>query len=217
VIYQHPSRNDQKSMENVLDIRAWHDVNDLVVGFAGAPGHQRRNGSYDGEEKPIDRWDPAVARVGDAWDALLGSGDDVWGADAPSDYHNDRPDNLHDFHPGEFSETWLYAPDRTPAGVLKAYRAGRFFGDHGRIVRQVELRVNAPGLSRPCGRPARRFLVDRGTAVTIDLSLQVPRTAWTEDGPNHIDQVQIIVAELAGASVAAEGPPAATGPAISTR
>jgi hypothetical protein len=98
--------------------------------------------------------------------------------------------------------------------VLKAYRAGRFFGDHGRIVREVELRVKAPGLARPAGA-GETILVDPGTAVTVELSLQVPKTAWPDESPNHIDQVQIIVAELAGASVAAEGPPAASGPAIS--
>jgi len=214
VIYQHPSRADDKSMENVLDIRAWHDVNDLVVGFAGAPGHQRRNGSYDGEEKPIDRWDPVAARVGDAWDRLLGSGTMIWAADAPSDYHNDRANDLHDFYPGEFSETWLYAPDRTAAGVLKAYRSGRYFGDHGRIVRQVELRVNAPGLTRPAGA-GETILVDSGTPIAIELNLQMPRTAWPDESPNRIDQVQIIVTEQEGATIGAEGPPASTGPAIS--
>ena len=213
VIYQHPSRKDGSSMENVLDMRAWRDVNDLFVSFAGAPGHQRKNGSYDEEEKPIDRWDPVVARAGDAWDRLLGSGLDVWAADAPSDYHTDNPNDLHDYHPCEFSETWLYAPDRSPAGVLKAYAAGRFFGDHGGIVRQAELRLTSEGLSRPAGT-GETILVDPEATVTVELNLNVPATAWPDGAANRIDQVQIIVAEAAGASVAAEGPPPATGPAI---
>src|SRR5262249_41579740 len=153
VIYQHPSRPDAHSIENVADIQAWRKVNDLVIGFAGAPGHQRAKplGSYGYSEKPIDRWDPVAARVGDAWDTLLGQGLDVWAADAPSDFHNDDPGDLNDFWPGEFSETWLEAPSRDAAGVLKALRAGSYFADHGRIVRRASLDVQAAGLARPAG------------------------------------------------------------------
>src|SRR4051794_17970772 len=79
----------------------------------------------------VDRWDPAVARLGDAWDTLLAGGLDVWAAHAPSDFHNADPNDLNDYWPGQFSETWLYAPERTHAGALRALRAGTFFAAHG--------------------------------------------------------------------------------------
>src|SRR5205085_128756 len=120
--YNHPSRQDASSMENVPDVLAWRKVNDLVIGFEGAPGHQgsKAIGSYHYKVKPIDRWDPVVATVGDAWDTLLGQGIDVWGAQAHSDFHNDSPSGLNDYWPGQFSETWLYAPDRSANAVLRA-------------------------------------------------------------------------------------------------
>ena len=76
VTYEHPSRADAHSMENVPDVVGWRAVNDLVIGFAGAPGHQGTKpiGSYAYKEVPMDRWDPAAARVGDAWDTLLAPG-----------------------------------------------------------------------------------------------------------------------------------------------
>ena len=47
--YEHPSRKDARSMENVADMKEWRAVNDIIVGFAGAPGHQGNKplGSYE--------------------------------------------------------------------------------------------------------------------------------------------------------------------------
>jgi len=47
-VYEHPSRSDEHSIENVADMKAWRAVNDIVIGFAGAPGHQGNKpiGSY---------------------------------------------------------------------------------------------------------------------------------------------------------------------------
>ena len=100
---------------------------------------------------PIDRWDPVAARVGDAWDTLLHDGLDVWAAYAPSDFHTESLADLGDYWPGQFAETWVYAPERSSAGILRALHAGSFFGDHGRIVREAELHVGATGLARPAG------------------------------------------------------------------
>src|SRR5690606_2018579 len=79
VVYNHPSRKDASSLENLEEMLAWRDVNDLVIGFAGAPGHQGKPpiGSYGEREPAIDRWDPVVARAGDAWDTVLQRGLDI--------------------------------------------------------------------------------------------------------------------------------------------
>jgi len=214
-ILEHPSRDKMHSMDVVSAIKRWRSVNDVVVGLAGAPGHQGAKplGSYASAEKPIDRWDPAVARVGDAWDTLLAGGLDVWGAYAPSDFHDNNYGGLADYWPGEFAETWIYAPDATSNGVLRGLRAGQFFADHGRIVRDVELTVSAPGLPRPA-EAGEAIAVPAGTNVTVELSYQVPVEAW-RSGPNHIDQVELIAIDSHGAKVVSQGPPQAEGPAFS--
>jgi len=215
VTYEHPSRPDDHSIENVEDIRAWRAVNDVVIGFAGAPGHQGTKpiGSYSHKEHVIDRWDPVAARVGDAWDTLLGQGLDVWAAYAPSDFHSADLSGLADYWPGQFSETWVYAPERSAAGVLRALRAGSFFGDHGRIVRDVELGVTSPGLARPAGA-GETIAVARDADVGVELSFQVPPTAW-RPGPNHVDRVEIIAVDPSGAKIVAESAPQSAGAAIS--
>jgi PHP domain len=212
--YEHPSRKDARSMDNVADMKAWRAVNDIVVGFAGAPGHQGKQpiGSYEYKEHPIDRWDPVAARVGDAWDTLLRDGLDVWAAYAPSDFHTERLADLADYWPGQFSETWVYAPERSSVGVLRALRAGSFFADHGRIVREAELQLRAPGLPRPAGA-GEVISVTKNTEVSIDLSFKVPPEAW-RPGPNHIDHVEIIAIDRDGAKIIAQGRPAESGAAI---
>jgi hypothetical protein len=213
-VYEHPSRADASSMENVPDMKAWRAVNDIVIGFAGAPGHQGNKpiGSYTYKELPIDRWDPVVARIGDAWDTLLRDGLDVWGAYAPSDFHSDSLTGLGDYWPGQFSETWVYAPERSSVGVLRALRAGSFFADHGRIVREAELHVGAPGLSRPAGA-GEVVSVAKNAQLSVELSFKVPPEAF-RPGPNHVDLVEIIGIDRDGAKVIAQGRPEASGPAI---
>ncbi len=137
----------------------------------------------------------------------------MWGAYAPSDFHDNGYAGLADYWPGEFAETWIYAPDATSNGVLRGLRAGTFFGDHGRIVREVELTVAAPGLARPAG-VGETIAVPPGTNLMVELSYQVPSEAW-RSGPNHIDHVELIAIDRHGARVVSEGAPQVEGPAFS--
>ena len=214
-IYEHPSRRNKRSLDAVPIVRRWRTVNDLVIGLAGAPGHQGAKpvGSYGEVEKTIDRWDPVAARIGDAWDALLGEGLDVWAAYAPSDFHDGSLRGQADYSPCEFSETWVYAPDATSAGVLRGLRAGSFFADHGRIVREVALTVAASGLTRPAG-VGEAIRVGDQTSVVVELSYKVPPEAW-RSGPNHIDEVELVAIDRDGARSIFRGPPAPSGPAFS--
>ena len=213
-IYEHPSRAAARSLDAARDLRAWRSANDLVIGFAGAPGHQGTKpiGSYAGKVVTMDRWDPVVA-PGDAWDVLLSEGLDVWAAYAPSDFHTDNLSSLADYWPGEFAETWVYAPERSAAGVLRALRAGAFFGDHGRIVREVDLQVQAPGLERPA-HVGETIAVRPGTTVTAELTFRVPTEAW-RPGPNRVDELELIGVDRSGARVLWRGKPADSDPALS--
>jgi len=208
VVYNHPSRKDDKSIENVADIERWRSANDLVIGFEGGPGHQGKAspGDYVYKERTIDRWDPAVARIGDAWDVLLQRGMSLSGAYATSDFHSaDGGDRW----PCQFSETWLYVPDVSPSGILRALRAGAMFGVHGHIARSVDFRVEAAGLSRSA-MAGESIGVPAGSSVTATLKLEVPSTDW-EGQPNHIDQIELIAVTKDGAAVIATRVPGAAG------
>jgi PHP domain-containing protein len=211
-VYEHPSRSGSPQVA-AADMRAWRTINDIVIGFSGAPGHQGTKpvGSYFGKAQTIDRWDPVAARLGDVWDTLLAEGLDVWSAYAPSDFHTDDYGGLADYWPGQFAETWVYAPERTASGMLRALRAGAFFADHGRIVRAAELRVRASGLRRPAGA-GEVIAVPAGSDVTAELVFDVPEHAW-RPGPNHIDRVELIAIDHDGARAVFDGPPRADGAA----
>ena len=102
-IHEHPSRKRKEVAELPAEFRRLRAVSDRLVAMAGAPGHQRssRVGDYRGPLQPVDRWDPAAAEVGGAWDVLLQEGLDVWAAYAVSDFHSEAGY----YWPGEFAET----------------------------------------------------------------------------------------------------------------
>ncbi|HVA51770.1 MAG TPA: VanZ family protein [Pirellulales bacterium] len=213
-VYEHPGRKRESGNQILGDVRRWRAVNDILVGLSGAPGHQgmNPNGAYKSRLKTVRRWDPTVANVGDAWDTLLEKGIDVWAAYAPSDFHDEAADGLGDYWPGQFSETWLYAPDRTPQGALRALRAGSFFGVHGHIVREVELSVEAEGLPR-AAVAGESIEVPTGTQVTVTLRCQLPDKDWSGRA-NRIDLVELIAVTQTGAEVVAEQAPARDGAAL---
>ena len=193
VLLNHPSRKRQQSMDVVSDLRRWKPVSEIVIGLSGAPGHQEMeaNGAYSNRIVTVDRWDPVVSEVGGAWDTLLRQGVDLWAARAPSDFHSGRPDKRDDFWPGQFSETWLYVPQRDADGVFAALRSGTFFAAHGHIAREVELLVNAVGLPR-AARSGEVIEVSPDSKFKVSLRLKVPSADWTGEG-NRIDEVELII------------------------
>lgn len=213
-IYEHPSRKRRFANQIVGDLRRWRAVNEVVVGFAGAPGHQGMEpvGAYKSQLKTISRWDPAAAKPGDAWDRLLGKGIDVWAALASSDFHDARPDGLADYWPGQFSETWLYASEKSPQGVLNALRAGTFYAEHGHIVRNVELLVELSGLPRPA-IPGDCIEAPAGTPLSVRLRFQTPATDWSGK-PNRIDTVELVTVVEGKVNSDVEGQVLAEGPAL---
>jgi hypothetical protein len=210
IVYEHPSRRAEQSLQRAQVLERWLSVNSLVVGFSGAPGHQGKApfGGYK-NEMTIDRWDPVAARVGGAWDSLLQDGHDVWAAYAPSDFHNDAPTDAADLWPGEFSSTWLYSPDRTQAGVLRSLRAGSFFADHGQLVREVRISVSTPGLARAAqaGEVARTAA---SAAVRVDVRFKpASREA-------NVEEVEVIGITRDGARVVANERPTESAATFST-
>ena len=169
----------------------------VFAGVEGAPGHQRATplGAYSRSLQPEDRWDPAVGPPGAAWDQQLAGGRALWGALASSDFHSESNG---DYWPCQFSVTWVYAPERSVDGVLRALRAGTFAAVHSGVTREVRLRLEAAALPRPAvaGETIR---LDEGTAL-IELHANVPTYDRTGQ-PNRIDLVEFIGITGSGASV----------------
>ena len=127
-----------------------------------------------------------MAQVGGAWDLWLRHGLSVWAAIADSDFHNEGGD----FWPCEFAATWVYAPDRTVDGVIRAMRAGSFFAEHGHIVSNVALQVSLAGLPRPA-QAGETVSASVGLKATVSLHIDVSATDFLGRA-NRIDTVELI-------------------------
>lgn len=166
LIYNHPLRNSSSTPERAdSDLTAWSAAGDVLVGVEGGPGHQRRPASRLYEKNVLQhRWDPAVAQIGGTWDRLLERGISLWGAIANSDFHDDEGDE----EPCRFAQTFLQVPEQSAKGVLQAIRAGSFWAGHGRVLRNLMLTVNAPGLVVPAS-PGETIRFRSGGKVSVRI------------------------------------------------
>jgi hypothetical protein len=168
-IYNHPSRKDNDETENKLDYLKWSENSETLIGLSGAPGHQKSDdiGSYRGKFKPINRWDPVVAKIGGALDQLLDEGHDIWGAIASSDYHNEQMD----YPPCGFSRIHVAAPEKTYAGLMKALKKGTFWASHGKFLSQFKLVAEVSEKQLRLS-PGEANSISGGSIVLIEVELQ---------------------------------------------
>lgn len=204
VTFNHPSRWRNSTSAPAITFEALKNAApDLLVGFEGAPGHQRSTplGAYPAGTL-IDRWDPIAAIVGGVWDQWLQKGLDVWGALASSDFHGPAGE----YWPCEFSATRVYAPDRTVDGVIRALRAGSFFAEHGHIVEQARLEARFEGQPHVF-RPGEIAAASAGEKAMVSLSLDVPPRDYAGQS-NRIDTVELIGISKTAIETLYSGPPA---------
>lgn len=141
-------------------------------------------------------YDWYVAQVGGVWDSLLGEGR-PWYITADSDSHRHWDDHTvvdssayaargfvtptgkreekgvnDDFHPGEYSKTWVFAARRDPFAILDGMRSGNMFTVLGGLIDRLELSANDRKQAAPMGST---LLLERaGEDVTVTLRLRVP-------------------------------------------
>jgi hypothetical protein len=203
VIANHPSRRPESTSAPSITFEALKKAApSILIGFEGAPGHQRAAplGAYPAGTL-VARWDPLAANVNGAWDRWLQKGIDVWAAFATTDFHAEAGE----FWPCEFGATWVYAPDRTGDGVIRALRAGSFFGEHGHIAKEVELEVAFEGMPRRV-HVAETAATTAGAKATVTLRMKVPPTDYLGRA-NRIDTVELIGVSASGAEALFSGAP----------
>jgi hypothetical protein len=206
VFFSHPSRRPQSASLPASTIAGLKKAAPgILMGVEGGPGHQKGSplGSYKDQSFLIDRWDMVVATPGGAWDQWLGQGLTLWGALTNSDFHNQNDG----FWPCQFSTTWVYVPERTVDGVLRALRAGSFFGEHGHIVTAANLQLTFAGMPRPAvaGETVTAAAGSKGTA-TLQLSIPPADYAGTL---NRIDLVELLAITPAKTEIIFSGAPGA--------
>ncbi len=205
VFFNHPNRRPNSTSLPTLTLAALQKAAPAsLIGFEGAPGHQKSapRGAYGNQAALEDRWDVMTAAVDGTWDKWTRQGIPFFAAIANSDFHNERDD----YWPCEFAGTWLYAPDHTVDGVLRALHAGSFFAEHGHIVEQAVLTARFDGQPRPVA-PGETATVAAGRTATVTLTMNVPPTDFL-GRPNRIDLVELIGVSRDKTDVLFSGAPA---------
>jgi len=205
VFFSHPSRRPRStSLPASTMARLKRAAPGILMGVEGGPGHQkdRQLASYPDQSFLLDRWDTVVATPGGAWDQWLGQGLTLWGALTNSDFHNTKDG----FWPCQFSATWIYVPERTVEGVIRALRAGSFFGEHGHIVSEANLQLTFAGLSRPA-MAGETVTAAAGANGTATLRLTIPPVDYAGQ-PNRVDLVELLAIAPARTEIVFSGAPA---------
>ena len=166
LIYHHPTRHTLRTAAQAgKDLASWRGMAPFIVAFEGGPGHQKN--TYAVKPPHAHRWDAVASVPGGAWDVLLDSGMNIWGAIASSDYHGEQGDHP----PCTFSRTFIQVPERSPAGVLQALHAGTYWAVHGRFLKYLLFTVSAPGLSAPAA-PGEAITIREGKTVVARVALE---------------------------------------------
>lgn len=179
-----------------------HQAATLCGGARGGYALRPQEGSFPGfpPEAYLTHggFDWFVARVGGVWDSLLAEGR-PWFVTANSDSHRhyreeravdastyarlgyvtlregQRQPLGHDFWPGEYSETVVYAERPDALGVLDALRHGSMFAVHGDLIDRLEFVVRADDEVARMGETLR--LPPRVRRVDVTVRVRVPDRA----------------------------------------
>ncbi|KPH66703.1 phosphoesterase [Novosphingobium sp. ST904] len=212
LIGNHPSRtatgHGEWGLHTPAEYLAWQNAApNVVIGMEGAPGHQaarpeagadKAHGSRGlyGGFPTMGGFDQMVARLGGAWDALLGTGMH-WTITANSDSHGHWREGGADFWPGEYSRTWVFA-ERNAPDILDGLRNGRVFVTTGNLVDRLD--VTAAVGPRPSRAAAmgETLMVHKGDELTITIRFRPAPPHHATGQVPKVDHVDLIAGGASG-------------------
>lgn len=192
----HPSRQNRYG---IADLRALNDAApDVMFGFEGIPGAQKSSvrGGYrhvppDPHEEHRFRThggaDYMAAKVGGAWDALLGEGRRFF-LFANSDFHDKG------FWPGEYAKSYTFVKGAGPKAVVAGLRSGNSFSVTGDLIDALTFTASAGGGAATMGETLR---VERGARVEISVAFRSPEFNNNGDAP-RVDHIDLISGKISG-------------------
>lgn len=77
-----------------------------------------------------------------------------------------------DYPPCAFSRTHVIAPERSVGGLLRALRAGTFWADQGRILDELDVRLETENL-RGAARPGDTIFAPRNEILRVSLNSSI--------------------------------------------
>ena len=213
-LINHPSRWQNYSIGAIRD---FHDAApNVAFGFEGLPGHQKaaQRGHYDGgpfkdsagrditfRARTYGGADYMLARVGGAWDALLGEGRRFF-VFVNSDFHTTE----HDFWPGEYAKNHTYVQDLNHDGsysadeLIAGLRSGNSFIVQGDLIDGLQFSIQ-------CRQQKQKITWMGGTLETQDgCDPQMTIRFRSPSRNNNGDTVAVDHIDLIGGEVRAKAP-----------
>lgn len=220
LIANHPSRTatgyGEWGQHTPAEYQAWQKAAPgVVAGMEGAPGHQAARPEA-GEDKAhgsrglyggfptMGGFDQMVARLGGAWDALLGKGLH-WTITANSDSHGHWREGGADFWPGEYSKTWVFA-EANASDILDGLRKGRVFVTTGDLVERLDVTaaVVGPAPSRAAAM-GETLAVRGGDELDITIRFRPARAANAGGQVPKVDHIDLIAGGASGVDADGNG------------
>ncbi len=212
LIANHPSRSATAQSVYGLDqpseLRDWNDAApQIAIGMEGAPGHQASSLNRDGSLKPNGRrggyeqaptlggFDPMTGKLGGFWDAMLGEGR-AWRITSTSDSHRHYTEGGHDFWPGEYSKTYVFAQFE-PGDILDGLRAGRVFVTTGDLVSELDIEMAAGSARVGMGGTLH---IQQGSDITITIRVKDPGGVNAAGQRPEVARIDLIEGEVSGLS-----------------
>ena len=212
LIANHPSRSATAQTAYGLDqpgeLRDWNDAAPQVaIGMEGAPGHQASSLNPDGSLKLTGRrggyehaptlggFDPMTGKLGGFWDAMLGEGR-AWRITSTSDSHRHYTEGGHDFWPGEYSKTYVFAQFE-PADILDGLRKGRVFVTTGDLISELDIAASIGGEAVGMGG---KLYIESGDDVTITIRVKDPDGVNAAGLRPAVARIDLIEGEVSGLS-----------------
>ncbi|WP_260287890.1 PHP domain-containing protein [Peribacillus aracenensis] len=201
-ILNHPSR---KRVYNISDFRDFNNIApDVMFGFEGMPGNQMEpdrgglnlttpeNRTYGGS-------DYMLAKVGGAWDALLGEGRKFWNF-SNSDSHFEISENRlysSGYWPGEYSKNYTWVNGSSIISILDGMRSGKSFSVFGDLIDALNFQAENGNNAVDMGGDLK---VKEGQMVKITIRFKSPQKNNNGD-PVKVDHVDLISGEVTGKAV----------------
>lgn len=206
LIGNHPSRTatgyGEWGLHTPAEYQAWKKAAPkVVIGMEGAPGHQaakptagtdKAHGSRGlyGGFPTMGGFDQMVARLGGAWDALLGAGLH-WTITANSDSHGHWREGGADFWPGEYSKTWIFAAPNA-SDILDGLRNGRVFVTTGDLVEQLDVTAAVGTVSSHVAGIGETLAIRDGEELDITIRFRPARTLNAGGQVPKVDHIDLI-------------------------
>ncbi len=214
LIANHPSRTatgfGEWGLHAPAEFLAWkHAAPNVVIGMEGAPGHQAATPSAGRDKAHGSRglyggfptmggFDQMVARLGGAWDALLGKGLH-WTITATSDSHGNWREGGADFWPGEYSKTWVFAA-KNADDILDGLHEGRVFVTTGDIIDRLELTAAASQAPERTAGMGGTLALRPGEDMNVTIRFRPARSANASGRLPKVHHVDLIAGSASSGS-----------------